>query len=117
LVGAKKNPLPAPDDMLPGDKQIRKRAPVVAVMAAGNRDPARFGDRDRLDLTRPNSSAGRHTSVSAHRSHVSKGQVGVATLLRRLHGLALAPGSLAWRENLGLRGLFRYPSFRARPSR
>src|SRR6185436_4493612 len=44
----------APSDMVLGGKPIRKRQAVMAVMAAGNRDPAQFPDPDRLDLTRPN---------------------------------------------------------------
>ena len=43
----------APDDVVLGGKQIRKRQAVIAVMAAGNRDPERFPDPDRLDLDRP----------------------------------------------------------------
>ena len=34
-----------------------------------------------------------------------EGQIAFATLLRRLPDLALEPGPLVWRENLGLRGL------------
>ena len=43
----------APDDVVLGGKQIRKRQAVIAVMAAGNRDPERFPDPDRLDFDRP----------------------------------------------------------------
>jgi cytochrome P450 len=32
-------------------------------------------------------------------------QIAFTTLLRRLPDLALEPGPLVWRENLGLRGL------------
>ena len=40
----------ARDDVELGGKQIRKGQAVIAVMAAGNRDPERFPDPDRLDL-------------------------------------------------------------------
>src|SRR5689334_8101657 len=43
----------APEDTILGGKRIRKRQAVIAVMAAGNRDPGRFADPDRLDLMRP----------------------------------------------------------------
>src|SRR5207244_6825645 len=42
----------APQDTEIGGKQIRKRQAVMAVMAAANRDPERFPDPDRLDITR-----------------------------------------------------------------
>ena len=38
-----------------------------------------------------------------------EGQAAFATMLRRLPDLRLEPGPLAWRENLGLRGLKALP--------
>ncbi len=103
----------APDDMVLGGKRIRKRQAVMAVMAAGNRDPARFADPDRLDLTRPNN---RHLAFgwAAHFCFGAplariEGQIAFATLLRRLCGLSLDPCPLVWRGNLGLRGLAALP--------
>src|SRR6478735_11679043 len=43
----------APDDVVLGGQTIRKRQAVIAVMAAGNRDPERFPDPDRVDFDRP----------------------------------------------------------------
>jgi len=103
----------APADMTLGGKQIRKRQAVMAVMAAGNRDPEQFPDPDRLNLTR---SPNRHLAFgwAAHFCFGAplariEGQVAFETLLRRLHGLALASEPLAWRQNLGLRGLTALP--------
>src|SRR5438445_8269774 len=42
----------APSDVELGGRKIRKRQAVIAVMGAANRDPQRFPDPDRLDLTR-----------------------------------------------------------------
>ena len=99
----------APEDVVLGGKAIRRRDPVMAVMAAGNRDPARFPDPDRLDLTRTDN---RHLAFgwAAHFCFGAplarlEGQITFTTLLRRLPDLALEPGPLVWRENLGLRGL------------
>ncbi|HEX2885891.1 cytochrome P450 [Vineibacter terrae] len=103
----------APDDMALGGKRIGKRDAVMAVMAAANRDPSRFADPDTLDLTRPNN---RHVAFgwAAHFCFGAplariEGQIAFATLLRRLSNLALEPGRLAWRQNLGLRGLLALP--------
>lgn len=103
----------APDDLELGGKQIRKREAVMAVMAAGNRDPDRFPDPDRLDLTRPNNRHlafgwGPHFCFGAPLARI-EGQIAFSTLLRRLPNIALEPQPLAWRQNLGLRGLMALP--------
>jgi hypothetical protein len=111
----------APDDLTLGDKQIKKRDAVMAVMAAANRDPARFADPDRLDLTRKDN---RHVAFgwAAHFCFGAplariEGQIAFPSLLRRLPNLALEPGPLVWRQNLGLRGLTALPvTFGAAPS-
>jgi hypothetical protein len=103
----------APDDLLLGGKAIRKKDAVMAVMAAANRDPLRFPDPDRLDLTRTDN---RHVAFgwAAHFCFGAplariEGQIAFSTLLRRLRGPTLRPGPLAWRQNLGLRGLTALP--------
>ncbi|HET9795127.1 MAG TPA: cytochrome P450 [Thermoanaerobaculia bacterium] len=108
----------APSDRELGGRPIRKRQAVIAVMGAANRDPERFPDPDRLDLSRqPN----RHVAFgwAAHFCFGAplarlEGQIAFDTLLRRLPELRLQPGPLEWRENLGLRGLKSLPvSFRS----
>jgi pimeloyl-[acyl-carrier protein] synthase len=103
----------APKDTELGGKQIRKRQAVIAIMAAGNRDPERFPDPDRLDITRKDN---RHLAFgwAAHFCFGAplariEGQITLETLLRRLPNPTLEPGPLGWRTNLGLRGLTALP--------
>jgi cytochrome P450 len=99
----------APEDTELGGKKIRKRQAVIAVMAAGNRDPLRFPEPDRLDLRRPDN---RHLAFgwAAHYCFGAplarmEGQIAFRTLLQRLPRLSLEPQQLIWRDNLGLRGM------------
>ncbi|MBA2678731.1 MAG: cytochrome P450 [Ktedonobacteraceae bacterium] len=103
----------APADVELGGKMIRKRQAVIAVMGAANRDPERFAEPDRLDLTRQDN---RHVAF-ARASHFCfgaplariEGQIALGTLLARMPHLTLKPETLTWRENLGLRGLTKLP--------
>lgn len=106
-----------------GGRLIRPRQAVIAVMGAANRDPERFPDPDRLDLQR---SDNRHLAFgwAAHFCFGAalarmEGQIAFASLARRFPALELAAGPLAWRSNLGLRGLVSLPvlwSGRQRPA-
>jgi len=103
----------APDDVTLGGKQIRKRQAVIAVMAAGNRDPERFPDPDRLDFDRPDN---RHLAFgwAAHFCFGAplarlEGHIAFETILRRFPVIELTGEKLVWRENLGLRGLKSFP--------
>lgn len=99
----------APCDLNLGGKEIRKRQAVIAVMAAANRDPERFPDPDRLNLSRTDN---RHLAFgwAAHFCFGAalariEGHIAFSTILRRMPRLALEPERLHWRTNLGLRGL------------
>jgi cytochrome P450 len=103
----------APNDCVLGDKTIRKRDAVIAVMAAANRDPERFTNPDRFDITRKEN---RHLAFgyAAHFCFGAplarlEGQIVFDALMRRFPQLTLEPESLAWRTNLGLRGLRSLP--------
>ena len=102
-----------PEDLELGGRRIRKRQAVIAVMGAANRDPERFPDPDRLDITRQDN---RHVAFgwAAHFCFGAplariEGQIALETMLRRMTDLALEPGPLVWRTNLGLRGLTALP--------
>jgi cytochrome P450 len=103
----------APEDAVLGGKQIRKHQAVIAVMGAANRDPERFPDPDRLDITRENN---RHLAFgwAAHFCFGAplariEGQIAFESMLRRFPKLALEADPLTWRSNLGLRGLNALP--------
>jgi pimeloyl-[acyl-carrier protein] synthase len=113
----------APADVELGNRQIRTRQAVIAVMGAGNRDPERFEDPDRLDLARKDN---RHLAFgwAAHFCFGAalarlEGQIAFETLLRRLPNLKLdTKAPLQWRHNLGLRGLTALPvTFEARETK
>src|SRR5437773_3674277 len=96
-----------PEDTELGGKSIRKGQAVIAVMAAGNRDPKRFADPDRLDITRADN---RHLAFG-WASHFwfgaalarIEGQLVFDAIASRTANLALAPNRpIVWRENLGL---------------
>ena len=104
----------APSDTELGGMLIRKGQAVIAVMAAANRDPARFPDPDKLDITRKDN---RHLAFG-YAAHFCFGaplarieaQIAFEALLRRFPHIALAePVKLEWRHNLGLRGLLSLP--------
>jgi pimeloyl-[acyl-carrier protein] synthase len=99
----------APSDCELGSKTIRKRDAVIAVMAAANRDPERFTDPDRFDITRKEN---RHLAFgyAAHFCFGAplarlEGQIVLDAFLRRCANVTLAQEPLEWRSNLGLRGL------------
>jgi len=103
----------APRDTEIGGKQIRKGQAVIAVMGAGNRDPERFPDPDRLDLGRTDNRHlafgwASHFCFGAALARI-EGQLVLEAIARRMINLELEPGPLVWRDNLGLRGLTSLP--------
>src|SRR5439155_2179708 len=102
-----------PEDTELGGNRIRKGQEVIAVMAAGNRDPERFPDPDRLDLARTDNRHlafgwASHFCFGAPLARI-EGQLTLEAIVRRTANLALECGPIVWRENLGLRGLIALP--------
>ncbi|MGW1160147.1 cytochrome P450 family protein [Streptomyces sp. NPDC002519] len=88
---------------------IPRGATVLVASAIADRDPARFPDPDRLDITRRDNAHlafghGIHYCLGAPLARL-EGQVAIGSALRRLPGLALAvpPDELRWRRS-DLRG-------------
>jgi cytochrome P450 len=108
----------APEDTTIGGEPIRKGEAVMAVMAAGNRDPERFANPDELDLTRADN---RHLAFgwAAHFCFGAalarmEARIAFTALLGRMEDIRLTADTLEWRTNSGLRGLKALPiAFRA----
>ncbi|KJY20528.1 MULTISPECIES: cytochrome P450 family protein [Streptomyces] len=88
---------------------VPRGATVLIASAIADRDPARFPDPDRLDITRPDNAHlafghGVHYCLGAPLARL-EGHIAIGTALRRLPGLALAvpPDEIRWRPG-GLRG-------------
>ena len=103
----------AQEDFSLGGKLIRRGQTVVAVLAAGNRDPERFANPDVLDVKRGDKGHlafgwAAHFCFGAPLARM-EGQIAFSALLGRLKNLELASEDFVWRENLGLRGLSGLP--------
>jgi len=94
--------------------------PVLAVLAAADRDPRRFADPDTLDLGRAATGHlalghGIHFCIGAPLARL-EGRIGFERLLARYPEVALAASaeSLRWHSGLIMRGLYELP-VRLRP--
>jgi pimeloyl-[acyl-carrier protein] synthase len=102
----------AKEDMEIGGKVIKQKQAVFAVLGAGNRDPERFPNPDKLDIARQDNKHlafgwGAHFCFGAPLARI-EAQIAFEELLH-LQNWALEPGPLTWRTNLALRGLTKLP--------
>src|ERR1039458_5422849 len=84
-----------PSDREMGGKRIQKRQAVIAVMAAANRDPERFPNPDRFDITRKDNrhlafGYAAHFCFGAPLARV-EGQVVLEAFLRHFANVTLSP--------------------------
>ncbi|MFB7196988.1 cytochrome P450 [Streptomyces sp. NPDC056240] len=105
----------ATEPLTVGGQDIAVGDPVLVVLAAADRDPARFDEPDTLDLSRRDNQHlgyghGIHYCLGAPLARL-EGQTALATLLTRLPDLRLAgePTDLRWRGGLIMRGLRTLP--------
>lgn len=104
----------AREDLTIAGVAIPRGATVLVASAIADRDPARFADPDRLDVTRADNAHlafghGIHYCLGAPLARL-EGRIAIGTALRRLPGLALAVPAeeLRWRPRV-LRGPSRLP--------
>jgi len=101
------------EDLEVGGKRIRKGQLAALLIGAANRDPDRFPDPDRLDITRSDNDHiafgwARHTCVGAHLARL-EGQVAINTILRRFPDLRLTEEAPKFGEHVLLRSLVSLP--------
>jgi cytochrome P450 len=86
-------------------KSVAPGDTVVVVLNAVNRDPARFLEPDRLDLTRPEPenlsfAAGAHYCIGASLARL-EGQVGILKAVQRLGSYRLATTDIRYKPSFG----------------
>jgi cytochrome P450 len=98
-----------------GGVRISRCDPVLVALSGANRDPARFGDPDRLDLGRDNSGHlafghGIHYCLGAPLARL-EAEIAVSRLLARFGSISLAvpADSLRWRPSTLIHGLESLP--------
>jgi len=101
------------EDVEIGGKLVREGQYVMNMLPAANRDPARFPDPARFDISRTDNrhvafGSGIHFCLGAFLARV-EGQIALGTLFDRFPALRLASDRLEWRENMAIRGLKALP--------
>jgi cytochrome P450 len=100
-------------DVQLGNKLIRRGQQIYVLTGAANRDPARFLDPDRLDVTREDKGhlgfgAGIHACPGQHLARI-QAQVAIGTLVRRFGRMELLTSRPLWHGNPHRRGLQALP--------
>jgi cytochrome P450 len=96
-----------------GGKHLDQGHEVLVLMGAANRDPERFPDPDRLDITRQDNrhlsfGQGPHFCLGSPLARL-EGQIAISTLLRRMPNLRLETEELEWQQTQALHGLKALP--------
>ncbi len=95
-----------------GGVPIAKGDSVLPLLGAANRDPERYADPDRLDLTRPNVKHlafghGIHLCLGAQLARTET-RIALRRLIDRAPGMAVV-GELRWKPHASLRGMQEFP--------
>jgi pimeloyl-[acyl-carrier protein] synthase len=106
-------PRVATEDVNLRGQLIHKGQQVFPLLRSANRDPVRFPDPDRLDITRKDLGQlsfghGVHYCVGAPLARLLA-QIGISTLVQRFSGLQLAADTLEYRRHFNFRALLALP--------
>jgi pimeloyl-[acyl-carrier protein] synthase len=106
-------PRVATEDVNVRGQLILKGQQVFPLLRSANRDPGRFADPDRLDITRNDIGQlsfghGVHTCIAAPLARLVA-QIGISTLVQRLSGPQLATDTLQYRKHFNFRALLALP--------
>jgi len=101
------------EDVLMGEKQIRKGDLVNSILGSANRDPERFSEPDRFDIARNEGrhlgfGLGIHFCIGAPLVRL-EAEIAFTTMLHRFPELQLATDNLEWQEHPVFRGLKSLP--------
>jgi len=93
------------------DQHIRKGQTVILLLGSANRDPDKFSDPERLEISRDEGMAlsfghGPHFCIGAALAQ-AEAEIAFTTLLDRTSNLRMLDRESAWRPNLSFRGLNR----------
>lgn len=95
------------------DRTIREGDPVIILRGAANRDPERFPDPDRLDISRSDIEhhsfgLGAHFCLGASLARLEIEEA-IGALVQRIPGMKVDPAEVVWRSSLHLHGLESMP--------
>jgi cytochrome P450 len=93
------------------DQHIKKGQTVILLLGSANRDPDKFSDPERLEISRDEGMAlsfghGPHFCIGAALAQ-AEAEIAFTTLLDRTSNLRMLDREPAWRANLSFRGLSR----------
>jgi pimeloyl-[acyl-carrier protein] synthase len=100
-------------DIAIDDKKISQGERVFLVIGAANRDPEKFLDADKLDITRSENThlafgKGTHFCLGAPLGRL-EAQIAIKSIVQRLGSLRLKTKQIEWHENPSLRGMKSMP--------
>jgi len=99
------------EDFLWHGKEIKQGQTVLLLLASANRDPEKFHDPERLDISRDEGMPlsfghGAHYCIGAALAY-AEAEIAFTTLLERMPRLSMLEETPVWRANLSFRGLNR----------